>query len=95
MEHLYIVVYDIADPKRWRRVFKLMQGYGEWVQLSVFQCRLSRRRHAALVARLDGLIDHGEDHVVLVDVGVAEGIEPHIVSLGKAFQALRREPVIV
>ena len=95
MEHLYIVVYDIADPKRWRRVFKLMQGYGEWVQLSVFQCRLSRRRHAGLVARLDALIDHGEDHVVLVDVGVAEGIEPRIVSLGKGFQALRREPVIV
>ena len=95
MEHLYIVVYDIADSKRWRRVFKLMQGYGEWVQLSVFQCRLSRRRHADLVARLDALIDHGEDHVVLVDVGVAEGIEPRIVSLGKAFQAVRREPVIV
>ena len=95
MEHLYIVVYDIADPKRWRRLFKVMQGYGEWVQLSVFQCRLSRRRHADLVARLDALIDHGEDHVVLVDVGVAEGIEPRIVSLGKAFQAVRREPVIV
>ena len=95
MEHLYIVVYDIADSKRWRRVFRLMQGYGEWVQLSVFQCRLSRRRHADLVARLDALIDHVEDHVVLVDVGVAEGIEPRIVSLGKAFQAVRREPVIV
>ncbi len=95
MEHLYIVVYDIADPKRWRRVFKLMQGYGEWVQLSVFQCRLSRRRHAALVARIDDLIDHGADHVVVVDVGVADGIEPRVVSLGKAFQAVRREPVIV
>ena len=75
--------------------FKLMQGYGEWVQLSVFQCRLSRRRHAALVARIDDLIDHGADHVVLVDVGVADGIEPRVVSLGKAFQAVRREPVIV
>jgi len=21
-EHLYIVVYDIGDPKRWRRVFR-------------------------------------------------------------------------
>ena len=95
MEHLYIVVYDISDPKRWRRVFRLMQGYGEWVQLSVFQCRLSRRRHAELVARIDDLIDHDADHVVLVDVGVADGIEPRVVSLGKAFQAVRREPVIV
>ena len=95
MEHLYIVVYDIGDPKRWRRVFKAMQGYGAWVQLSVFQCRLSRRRHADLVARLDSMIDHTKDHVVLVDIGVADGVEPRVVSLGKTFQAVRREPVIV
>ena len=42
-EHLYIVTYDIADAKRWRAVFKLMHGYGEWLQLSVFQCRLLAR----------------------------------------------------
>ena len=95
MEHLYLVVYDISDPRRWRRVFKLMHGYGEWVQLSVFQCRLGRRRHAELVARIDDLIDHDTDHVVLVDVGVADGIEPRVVSLGKTFQPVRREPVIV
>ena len=95
MEHLYIVVYDIGDPKRWQRVFKLMQGYGEWVQLSVFQCRLSPRRHAGLVALLDGLIDHSEDHVVLVDVGVADVVAPRVMSLGKKFQPVRREPIIV
>jgi CRISPR-associated protein Cas2 len=27
-ERLYIVTYDIAEPRRWRRVFKLMNGYG-------------------------------------------------------------------
>ena len=95
MEHLYIVVYDISEPKRWRRVFKVMRGYGEWVQLSVFQCRLSRRRQAELVARLDEMIDHAHDHVMLVDVGVADGVEPRVVSLGKTFQAVRREPLIV
>ena len=25
-EHLYIVAYDIGDPKRWRRVFRLMMA---------------------------------------------------------------------
>ena len=94
-EHLYIVAYDIADPRRWRKVFKLMNGYGAWVQLSVFQCRMNRRRQAELVARLDRLIDHGEDHVVLVDVGVADATEPRVTSLGKPFHPLKREPVIV
>jgi len=27
-EHAYVVAYDIADPKRWRRVFKTMKSYG-------------------------------------------------------------------
>jgi CRISPR-associated protein Cas2 len=31
---LYVVAYDIREPKRWRRVFKTMHGYGEWLQLS-------------------------------------------------------------
>src|SRR3546814_3297354 len=31
-EHLYIVAYDISDDKRLRKVFKLMKGYGEWLQ---------------------------------------------------------------
>jgi CRISPR-associated protein Cas2 len=94
-EHLYIVTYDIADQKRWRRVFRIMEGYGEWLQLSVFQCRLSRRRHAELVALLDGIIRHQEDHIVSLDLGVAENVEPRVVSLGKDFQPVTREPIIV
>ena len=94
-EHLYIVTYDIGDPKRWRAVFKLMHGYGEWLQLSVFQCRLSRRRHAELVATLDEVILDDHDHVVMVDVGPAEKVEPKVISLGKTFRPIEREPVIV
>ena len=45
-ERTYIVTYDISDARRWRRVYKTMTGFGEWLQLSVFQCRLSRRRRA-------------------------------------------------
>lgn len=94
-EHLYIVAYDIANAKRWRRVFRVMEGFGEWLQLSVFQCRLSRQRHAELVALLDGIIHHDDDHVVLMDVGPAEHVTPRVVSLGKTYSAVERAPVIV
>jgi CRISPR-associated protein Cas2 len=94
-EHLYIVTYDIADPKRWRAVFTLMKGYGEWVQLSVFQCRLTRRRHAELMATLDQIIHHGDDHVLMLDLGPAENIIRQVISLGKGFQPIVHEPVIV
>jgi len=94
-EHLYIVAYDISDPKRWRRVFRIMKGYGEWVQLSVFQCRLTRKKHAELVAILDGIIHHKADHVVLMDIGRAERMKPRVVSLGKNFEPVKRQPTIV
>jgi len=94
-ERLYIVAYDIGDPKRWRKIFKLMHGYGEWLQLSVFQCRLSRRRHAQLIATIDEIIHHKDDHVVLLDVGLAEDVKPRVVSLGKTFSAIEREPIVV
>jgi len=95
-EHLYVVTYDISDPKRWRAVYQLMHGYGEWLQLSVFQCRLSRRRHAEMVATLDELIHQDQDHVLIMDMGPADGVSPRVVSLGKTnFEVIRREPVIV
>ena len=94
-ERLYIVSYDIGEPKRWRKIFRLMHGYGEWLQLSVFQCRLTRRRHAELIAMLDGMIQHKEDHVVLLDLGLADDVVPHVVSLGKDFQPIEREAIVV
>lgn len=94
-EHLYIIAYDIADQKRWRAIFRLLHGYGEWLQLSVFQCRLSRLRHAELLATLDEIIHHKEDHVILMDLGLADTVKPKIVSLGKEFQPVQKEPIVV
>ena len=95
-EHLYIVTYDIADDKRWRAIFKLMHGYGEWQQLSVFQCRLTRSRHIELMQQLGNLISLSEDHVMIIDVGPAENVQPKVHSLGKhAFAPIARVPVIV
>ena len=84
MEHIYVVTYDISDPVTWRAVYRTMQGYGEWLQLSVFQCRLDRARHAELIADLDRIIDHGDDHVIIFDMGPALGVRSRVVSLGKS-----------
>lgn len=94
-ERLYIVTYDIGDQKRWRRVFKVMEAYGRWLQLSVFQCRLTPRRRAALGARLDGIIKPSEDNVLIIDVGPADAVDPRVESLGRPFETIRREAVVV
>lgn len=90
-----MVVYDIRDDQRWRRVFRTMKGFGDWIQLSVFQCRLTAVRHAELVARLDGLILHGHDHVLVMDMGPATGIAPRVTSLGLPYDPPERGPVVL
>lgn len=95
-EHLYIVTYDIADERRWRTIFRLMHGYGEWLQLSVFQCRLTRSRRAELQASLTAVVHAGEDHVMVIDIGPADGVQPKVLSLGKRrFEPVERSAVVV
>ena len=40
---LILVTYDIADPRRLRRVAKVSEGFGRRVQKSVFECELDER----------------------------------------------------
>ncbi len=94
-DRLIIVTYDIGDPKRWRRVFKCMHGYGEWLQLSVFQCRLSPRRRAELEIRLRELVKAGEDHVLLIDVGSADRTKLAVASIGKTFAGIERRAIVI
>ena len=94
-ERLYIVAYDIGDAKRWRRVYRLMNGFGRWLQLSVFQCRLTARRRAEMAARFEALIRREEDHVLIVDLGDADSVDPQVESLGRNFEAAKRQAIIV
>lgn len=94
-EHAYVVAYDIADQKRWRRVFKLMKGYGHWLQLSVFHCRLDGGRRIEMAAALEAAINRAEDHVVILDLGPAEEVEMAVESLGKRFEPIERRAVVI
>ena len=95
MEHTYIVCYDICEPNRWRKVFRTMKGFGEWLQLSVFQCRLSRQKVLRMTSMLHDIVDHGEDHVLIIDLGPAESVKLRVDCIGKPFEPIERKPVIV
>ena len=73
MRQAYIVTYDISDPKRWRRVYKAMQGYGEHLQLSVFRCELNKTELVELRSKLSKAVRHDQDQVLFVDVGPVDG----------------------
>lgn len=95
MDHVYLVCYDISEPKRWRKVYRTMKGYGEWLQLSVFQCRLGREKLLRMTDTLTGLIDTTEDHLMIIDIGSAENINIRVESIGKPFRPIERRAVVV
>jgi CRISPR-associated protein Cas2 len=63
--------------------------------LSVFQCRLSRQKHAELIALLDRCVHRDDDRVMLMDLDRVEQVTPCVVSLGKTCSAVERAPVLV
>lgn len=95
MEHLYIISYDIRKQRRWRKVFKTLQGYGEWMQLSVFQCRMNKVKALQLESALHDIVNHDEDHVLIMDLGPADMVNPRVQSIGKPFTPVIHETVIV
>lgn len=61
---MYLVVtYDIANNKRRYRIDKTLKGYGERVQKSVFECRLTESQNLELRERLRPLMNLKEDHI--------------------------------
>lgn len=87
MPDLYIVTYDISDPKRLQRVFKTMRNYGDHLQLSVFECQLSRADLAVLKERLREIVRPDEDQVLFIRLGTttSQRDEPAIEALGRPY----------
>ena len=61
-----LVTYDVSTEtrdgrRRLRRVAKTCLDYGQRVQQSVFECRVTRSQYEALLDDLEGEIDEEED----------------------------------
>ncbi len=96
MRRLFIVSYDISNRVRWAKVYKTMRGFGEHLQLSVFQCDLTPTQKVRMVAALSEVINHEEDQVVFIDLGLSEGREvKEIQAIGRPMEVVGRDPLVV
>jgi len=41
------------------------------------------------------IVNQGEDHVLIMDLGPAQGVQMKVQSLGKEYRVVERRPVIV
>ena len=69
MRRCYLVCYDVRDPKRLRRVHRLMKAYGEPWQYSVFYCTLKAIDRVRLETALRETMNMKEDQILIVDLG--------------------------
>ena len=65
-----LVTYDIAETDgtgaaRLKRIGEVCGKYGQRVQLSVFECRLSATRLARLISEVEDIIDRQRDSVIV------------------------------
>lgn len=72
MRRCYLVCYDIRDPKRLRRVHKVLKGYGEAWQFSVFFCVLKDIDRVRLQTDLEEQMNLKEDQAMILDLGPNE-----------------------
>lgn len=73
MRRCYLVGYDIRDAKRLRRVHRVLKGYGEAWQYSVFFCVLKQIDRVRLQSDLEREMNLKEDQAIILDMGADEG----------------------
>lgn len=66
----YLICYDIRDPKRWRRAYKILRGYGTTLQYSIFRCQLGTTELERLRWELESVLE-AED--ALMFIGLCSG----------------------
>ena len=83
---LVLITYDVdtiseTGQKRLRKVAKLCQDYGQRVQNSVFECRLSEAQFVVLKNKLGSIMNHDLDNIRFYFLG--NNWNNRIESLGK------------
>ncbi len=59
----YVVAYDISNDKRRTKVHKILSGFGEWTQYSLFEMFLNEKEWVLLQNKLRKVLDGQNDRV--------------------------------
>ena len=59
----YVISYDIPDNQRRSQLAKVLKGFGNRVQYSVFEAHLNKRQYEELKHTVNRLIEPSEDSV--------------------------------
>jgi len=93
-----LLTYDISDTDgqgatRLRHIAEVCERYGQRVQFSVFEFRLSRTRLARLIGEVEDVIDPEQDSVIVYRF--TGGIEEATTRIGRPHKRSLGQPWVV
>ena len=74
MKTNYLICYDVREPRRLSRVYKLMKGRALHIQYSVFHCSLQWEDLQELKSKLKDLIKEDEDDIRIYPLPLEEKV---------------------
>jgi CRISPR-associated protein Cas2 len=77
----YLIAYDIRDPRRWRKAYRILRGYGRSMQYSIFRCKLGPAEIERLRWELEQVLDAEDD---LMFIGLCSGCVERISARNRA-----------
>ena len=61
----HLIAYDVRDPKRLRKTAKILEGYGERVQFSIFRVRVTQHKLEKLRWELSEILFDVDDLLII------------------------------
>lgn len=81
---LFLIAYDVRNPRRLRRVHQVLKDFESGGQKSVFECYLTQVERKELLQRVAQEMDADEDALLLIRLSAVEAVE----LLGKAVKPM-------
>ena len=77
-----VIAYDIVDDKRRNKIASTLEGYGDRVQYSVFECNLSRSELKELTDKLKEHLDPEVDSIRIYMICESCRVKMEVIGLG-------------
>jgi CRISPR-associated protein Cas2 len=61
--HFYLVAYDLPSDKRRNKVHKILSGFGQWTQFSLFELFITDKELVLLQNKLEKVLNAEKDSV--------------------------------
>lgn len=81
----YLLLYDIREDGRLRRVHDIARSFGQRFQYSVFLCDLSSSELIQVQWELGEVMDQSVDSVALIDLGPSDREQLPVIYIGPRY----------